>query len=124
MDSHNSVVQCLQHVLSEKAPFLIIAVLCVLGAVPGLYLPETSDLKMPDSLEDIQEVGRSDINLNTTRRQSLSSHAGTTDSSGCHFAEEGGDSGKLKRQNHKAAEFAANLLVTLTEGGSCIPELH
>ena len=38
--------------------------------------------------------------------------------------EEGEDSGKLKRQNHKAAEFAANLLVTLTEGGSCIPELH
>ena len=72
MDSLNSVVHCMQHVLSEKAPFLIIAVLCVLGAVPGLYLPETSDLKMPDSLEDIQEVGRSDINLNTNRRQSLS----------------------------------------------------
>merc|ERR1719510_949721 len=47
-------------VISEKAPFLIIAFLCVVGAVPGLFLPETADLKMPDSLEDIKEFGRRD----------------------------------------------------------------
>ena len=48
----------LQSVLSEKAPFLIIALLCVLGSVPSLFLPETADVKMPDSLEDINEFGK------------------------------------------------------------------
>ena len=37
--------------LSESAPFLITAALAFLGAVPGLFLPETADLKMPDTLE-------------------------------------------------------------------------
>ena len=32
----------------------------MLGAIPGLLLPETADLKMPDSLEDIKEFGRHD----------------------------------------------------------------
>ena len=40
-----------QSVLSESAPFLITAALAFLGAVPGLFLPETADLKMPDTLE-------------------------------------------------------------------------
>ena len=48
----------LQSVLSDKAPFLIISFLCILGAVPGLYLPETADIKMPETLEDIEELGR------------------------------------------------------------------
>ena len=46
--------------LSEKAPFLIISFLSILGAVPGLFLPETADLKMPDSLDDIDQFGRHD----------------------------------------------------------------
>ena len=37
--------------LSESAPFLITAALAFLGALPGLFLPETADLKMPDTLE-------------------------------------------------------------------------
>jgi len=48
----------LQSVLSDKAPFLIISFLCILGAVPGLYLPETAEIKMPETLEDIEELGR------------------------------------------------------------------
>ena len=48
-----------QSVLSDKAPFLIISLLCILGAVPGLYLPETAEIKMPETLEDITDLGRS-----------------------------------------------------------------
>ena len=59
---HDSIrfdsIKILQSVISEKAPFLIIALLCVIGAVPGLFLPETADLKMPDTLEDMKEFGR------------------------------------------------------------------
>ena len=46
--------------LSEKAPFLIVAFLGVIGAIPGLLLPETADLKLPDSLEDMKEFGKHD----------------------------------------------------------------
>ena len=51
-------MEILQSVISEKAPFLLIAGLCVVGATPALFLPETADLKMPDSLEDMKEFGR------------------------------------------------------------------
>ena len=47
-----------QSVLSEEAPFLITSILCVLGSVPGLILPETAELKMPDTLEDVKMLGR------------------------------------------------------------------
>merc|ERR1719310_2663491 len=47
-------------VLSDKAPFLIIAFLSFIGAIPGLYLPETADRKMPETLEDVKEFGRHD----------------------------------------------------------------
>jgi len=47
-------------VLSDKAPFLIIAFLSFIGAIPGIFLPETADLKMPDSLEDIETFGQHD----------------------------------------------------------------
>ena len=46
-------------VLSEKAPFLIVSILSVLGAFPGLFLPETADVNLPDSLEEIEDFGRS-----------------------------------------------------------------
>ena len=62
VEDHDSIrfdsIKILQSVISEKAPYLIIALLCVIGAVPGLFLPETADLKMPDTLEDIREFGR------------------------------------------------------------------
>ena len=45
---------------SESAPFLITAVIAFLGAVPCLFLPETADIKMPDTLEDMAEFGRHD----------------------------------------------------------------
>ena len=48
----------IKSVLSETAPFLITSLLCVLGSVPALLLPETAELKMPDSLEDIKLLGR------------------------------------------------------------------
>merc|ERR1711874_575293 len=47
-------------VLSEKTPFLVIAVLSLVGAIPGLFLPETADLKMPASLEDMEDFGKHD----------------------------------------------------------------
>ena len=39
---------------------MIIAFLSILGAIPGLYLPETADRKMPETLEDMKEFGRHD----------------------------------------------------------------
>ena len=45
-------------VWSEKAPFLIVAILSLFGAFPGLFLPETADVHLPDSLEEIEEFGR------------------------------------------------------------------
>ena len=51
-------METLQSVISEKAPFLLIAGLCVVGAIPALFLPETADMRMPDSLEDMKEFGR------------------------------------------------------------------
>lgn len=53
-----TIITTPQSVLSDKAPFLLIAALCVLGALPSLFLPETADVKMPDSLEDMTEFGR------------------------------------------------------------------
>jgi len=47
-------------VLSEKAPFLIISVASVLGSIPGLFLPETADVNLPDSLKEIEEFGKTD----------------------------------------------------------------
>jgi len=47
-------------VLSEKAPYLIIACLSILGSLPGLFLPETAGVKMPDTLEDIKQFGKKD----------------------------------------------------------------
>ena len=45
-------------VLSEKAPFLIIGMISLLGAFPGLLLPETVDVKLPDTLEDMEQFGK------------------------------------------------------------------
>ena len=53
--TENNSAHDFQSVISEKAPFLIIGFLCLLGAIPGLFLPETADLKMPETLEDIKK---------------------------------------------------------------------
>ena len=45
-------------VLSEKAPFLIIGIIAILGSCPGLFLPETADVNLPDSLEEIEDFGK------------------------------------------------------------------
>ena len=58
--TENNSAHDFQSVISEKAPFLIIGFLCLLGAIPGLFLPETADLKMPETLEDIKKFGRHD----------------------------------------------------------------
>ena len=34
------------------------AILSLFGAFPGLFLPETADVHLPDSLEEIEEFGR------------------------------------------------------------------
>jgi len=47
-------------VLSDKAPFIIIAIITVIGAFPGLFLPETAGINLPDSLEEIEEFGKND----------------------------------------------------------------
>ena len=39
---------------------MIIAFLSIIGAIPGLYLPETADRKMPETLEDMKDFGRHD----------------------------------------------------------------
>lgn len=45
-------------VLSEKAPFLIIGIIAILGSCPGLFLPETADVNLPDSLEEMKDFGK------------------------------------------------------------------
>ena len=48
----------LKAVLSEKAPFLIIGCLTVFGVFPRLFLPETADVNLPDTIEGIEDFGR------------------------------------------------------------------
>ena len=48
----------LQSVLSEKAPFLIMGLIGLLSAIPGLFLPETADVKLPETLEDAEIFGK------------------------------------------------------------------
>merc|ERR1719184_742963 len=36
-------------VISESTPFLIIGIISIVGSFPGLFLPETTDVNLPDS---------------------------------------------------------------------------
>ena len=54
----NDVFQLLQASLSEKAPYLIMGVIGIISAVPGLFLPETADVKFPESLQDVENFGK------------------------------------------------------------------
>merc|ERR1719491_457385 len=40
--------------LSEKAPWLIIALIAFIAVVPGLFLPETAGVTLPDTLESMK----------------------------------------------------------------------
>ena len=44
--------------MSENAPFLLIGFIAFLGSLPGLFLPETAGVDLPDSVKDIEEFGR------------------------------------------------------------------
>ena len=88
----------LQAVWSEKAPFLITGLLSLLGAVPGLFLPETADLKMPDTLEVSLRIAHCYPHtvlyyLPSESGRTSRSSAGTTGCSGCRCAGGGGGSG-------------------------------
>ena len=48
----------MQATLSEKAPFLIIGGMALLGSIPGLFLPETAGINLPDSLDEVEDFGR------------------------------------------------------------------
>jgi len=47
-------------VISEKAPFLLIGTISILGSCPGLFLPETANVNLPDSAQQIQDFGKND----------------------------------------------------------------
>jgi len=47
-------------VLSKTAPFWIIGILAILGTFPGLLLPETVGIKLPDSVDEMEYFGRHD----------------------------------------------------------------
>jgi len=47
-------------VLSEKAPFIIMGIIGVLSSIPGLFLPETAEVKFPETLEDAEVFGKND----------------------------------------------------------------
>ena len=47
-----------QSVVSEIAPFIIIGSIALVGSIPGLFLPETAGVDLPDSLDDVEEFGR------------------------------------------------------------------
>ena len=88
----------LQAVWSEKAPFLITGLLSLLGAVPGLFLPETADLKMPDTLEVSLRIAHCNPHtvlyyLPSESCRTSRSSAGTTGCCGCRCAAAGGGSG-------------------------------
>ena len=49
-----------QSVLSPAAPCLLLAVVSLLGAVPGLFLPETAGLELPATLAAATTFGTRD----------------------------------------------------------------
>ena len=44
--------------ISEKAPFIILGIIAIFAAIPGLFLPETADVKFPETLEDAEIFGK------------------------------------------------------------------
>ena len=50
----------MQSVLSPAAPCLLLAAVSLVGAVPGLFLPETAGLELPATLADAATFGTRD----------------------------------------------------------------
>ena len=44
-----------------EAPFLIIGLLSLLGAAAAVNLPETTDERLPDTLEEAEDFGRGQV---------------------------------------------------------------
>ena len=40
--------------LAAAAPTLLIAALAALGSVPAVFLPETAELELPDTVEEME----------------------------------------------------------------------
>ena len=40
------------------SPFLIIGSIALVGSIPGLFLPETAGIDLPDSFNDVEDFGR------------------------------------------------------------------
>ena len=43
--------------LAAAAPTLLIAALAALGSVPAVFLPETTELELPDTVEEMERCG-------------------------------------------------------------------
>ena len=54
-----------QSVLAAAAPTLLIAALAVLGSVPAVFLPETAELELPDTVEEMERCGLLDLDTVT-----------------------------------------------------------
>jgi len=46
--------------LSEKAPWIIISLIAFVASIPGLFLPETAGVNLPDNLESMKTFGKND----------------------------------------------------------------
>jgi len=46
--------------LSEKAPWIIISLVAIIASIPGLFLPETAGVNLPDNLESMKTFGKND----------------------------------------------------------------
>jgi len=46
--------------LSEKAPWIIISLIAIIASIPGLFLPETAGVNLPDNLESMKTFGKND----------------------------------------------------------------
>ena len=51
--------------LAAAAPTLLIAALAVLGSVPAVFLPETAELELPDTVEEMERCGVLDTTMST-----------------------------------------------------------
>lgn len=48
------------HELDPVAPFVIIGISGLIAAIPGLFLPETAGVNLPDTIQDAEDFGRHD----------------------------------------------------------------
>ena len=54
----NNIICILQSSLSAKAPFILLGVIGIISAIPGLFLPETADVNFPETIEDAEIFGK------------------------------------------------------------------